>query len=165
MTLDRHNPDRDVTPAFISGVEAWLASAGEVFVILRYLHAAGAKDYAFCRTVQEFRSLVNAAPRGADIEVFRQPQLSFRGIVTDAFIADALRLIPDGVEFMLVTLQREPCSVLSMYGTFGDHHQDLRESLESLVGQEVALGLCPDFCAADGPDLISASKGGIDGPR
>lgn len=30
---------------------------------------------------------------------------------------------------------------------------------------KVACGLCPDFLVADHDGLISASKGGIDGPR
>jgi len=165
MSSDNRNPERDIRPVFTATVATWIAASGEVLVILRYLRAAGAKDYALCRTVFEFEMLVEGVPIGADIEVFRQPQLPIRGVVTDAFITDALAAIADGTEYMVVARQREPNSVLSAYGAMSDSHKDLLEDLESLRGQEVALGVCPDFNAPDNPDLISASKGGIDGPR
>jgi hypothetical protein len=165
MTPDRYDPEREVTAEFIARVADWIGASGEVLVILRYLRAAGSKDYAFCHTIQEFESLVDAAPIGTDIEAFRRPQLPIRGIVTESFIAEALGAIADGMEYMVVAQDRQSGSVLCSYGRFGDDHEDLRGDLENLEGRAVALGPCPDFNAPDGDDLISASKGGIDGPR
>jgi hypothetical protein len=47
----------------------------------------------------------------------------------------------------------------------GDSHADLLAELEELRGREVAFGPCPAFNIPDGPTMISAAKGGIDGPR
>ena len=44
----------------------------------------------------------------------------------------------------------------------GDTHASLRDDMLEFVGEEVAVGPCPDFIAADGPTMISASKGGIE---
>ena len=49
-TMDRYDPERDVTPEFVERVAAWIARSGEVLVVLRYLRAAGSKDFALCRT-------------------------------------------------------------------------------------------------------------------
>jgi hypothetical protein len=163
--MDRYNPARDVSSAFLERVAAWINDAGEVLVILRYLRAAGAKDFALCRTRHEFESLVKAAPRGADIEVFRDRQLPLRGLVDDGFIESAVQMIPEGREYLLVTTETQPGSRISRFGDIGASHIELRESLAELMGSEVALGVCPDFCRPDGEGLISASKDGVDGPR
>jgi hypothetical protein len=41
----------------------------------------------------------------------------------------------------------------------------LVEDLMEEMGEQVAFGACPDFIHADNNRMISASKGGIDGPR
>ena len=43
-----NSPERDVTPAFLSKAASWIATNGEVLVVLRYRQAAGIKDFAFC---------------------------------------------------------------------------------------------------------------------
>jgi hypothetical protein len=165
VRMDPYNPARDVTPAFLERVAAWISETGEVLVILRYLRAAGAKAFALCRMRHEFESLVKAAPRGTDIEVFRDRQLSLRGVVDDGFIESAVQMIPEGHEYLLVTTEAQPGSRISRFGDIGASHVELRASLAGLMGSEVAFGACPDFCGPDGEGLISAAKDGIDGPR
>jgi hypothetical protein len=113
----------------------------------------------------DFEELVAASPTGTDIEVFRDLQLPLRGVVDEAFIASAIDKIPDGQEYLLVTMDVRPGSRISRWGEIGDSHTELRESLEELRGSEVALGVCPDYCVPDHEGLVSAAKGGIDGPR
>lgn len=163
--MDRYNSARDVTPAFLNRVAGWIQRSGEVLVVIRYLRAGGAKDFALCRTRESFEALVAAMPVGADIEVFRDPQLPLRGTVDEAFIAWALDAIPDGEESLVVTMDALPGGAISSRSMMGASHADLRESLEDLRGCRVALGVCPNFCVADHEGLASAAKGGIDGPR
>jgi len=47
----------------------------------------------------------------------------------------------------------------------GDSHATLIEDLTDIMGQPVAVGLGPRFIETDNDAMISASKGGIDGPR
>ena len=42
--MDKYNPARDVTAAFLERVAAWINEAGEALVIVRYLRAGGAKN-------------------------------------------------------------------------------------------------------------------------
>lgn len=163
--MDRYDPARDVTPAFLDRVSGWIEETGEVLVILRYLRAAGAKDFALCRSREDFEGLLGALPIGTDIAVFREPQLPLRGRVDEAFIAAALGAIPDGREYLVVTTAARPGRRICRSGSMGDTHADLREDLEDLIGVHVALGACPAYCVPDHEGLISASRGGIDGPR
>src|SRR4051812_2272449 len=100
--MDEYNPERDVTPAFLDRVAAWIQASGEVLVVIRYLRAAGAKDFALSHSRVDFEALVAAMPVGADIEVFRDPQLPMRGTVDEAFIASALEAISDGEESLVM---------------------------------------------------------------
>lgn len=160
-----YDPARDVTPAFMERVAGWIRQSGEVLVVLRYLGMAGAKDFALCCDRDEFAALVEAAPTGTDIMVFRDQHLPLRGVVDEAFIASALAMIPNGQEYLWITAEVKPGSRISCWGGMGDTHLELRESLEELTGTIVAFGACPDISVADHEGLASAAKGGIDGPR
>ena len=167
---DRYDPERDITPAFLERVFEWIENArvhGDgVLVVLRYLRAAGAKDFALCFSERDFRALVEAAPRGCDIVVFRDPQLPIRGLVNDKLIASALAAIPDGAEYLLIARENtRRGSVISRDYEAGESHGELLESLREFDGVEVALGIWPELYVADHEGMISASKGGIDGPR
>jgi len=146
-------------------VSGWIEKSGEVLVVLRYLRAAGAKDFALCRTSEDFESLVRFVAIGTDIEVFRDPQLPLRGIVDGAFIATATSESTKWQEHLLLSVETRPDSVISRFSDLDCPGPELLKSLEQLRGQRVALGECPDFNLEDHEGLISASKGGIDGPR
>jgi hypothetical protein len=160
-----YDPERDVRPVFLETVRGWIAASGEVFVFLRYLAAAGAKDYAFCRTFPEFEALVATVPVGTDVEVFRDRQLPLRGTVTETFVSSALDAIPDGMEFLVISLETRAGSRISSGSAAGDSQEHLRETLSDFSGTAVALGVYPPFWEPDGDTLISAAKGGVDGPR
>lgn len=162
---DRYNPDRDVSPAFLGRVASWLERSGEVLVILRYLRAAGRKDYALCRDASEFHDLVRSAPLGTDIEVFKEPQLPMRGVVDGAFIELASRSASEWSEYLLISDETRVESRVAQKAILDDSPEELRANLAEMMGTKVALGPCPDFNLPDHEGLISRSKGGIDGPR
>jgi hypothetical protein len=161
----RYRPARDVSPEFLNTARVWIARTGEVFVLLRYLAAAGAKDHALCKTFPEFEALVASAPRGTDIMVFRDPQFQERGVVTDEFTERVLAATPEGTEFLLLSAETEPGTCISREAASGDTVEDLREILQEFRGRAVAFGPWPDFLSRDREDMISAAKEGIDGPR
>jgi len=163
--LDRYSREREVTPAFLERVAEWIERSGEVLVILRYLRAAGGKDFCLCRTAEEFRAISGQAPAGTDIEVFRDPQLPVRGIVTEEFVRAALAVVPDGAEYLLLTREQRAGTLFSRWADLGASHAELLEVLQEHDGVEVMVGICPDFSAPDHDGLVSASKGGIEGPR
>lgn len=155
----------EVTPNFLETVGQWIDANSEVFVVLRYLRAAGMKDYAFIKSRDEFAVLVERVSVGTDIIVFRDAQLPLRGRVTREFIARAKELIRDGEEYMFVRLAPERRRDARLSGTMGERHAELVEDLSEEMGEEVAVGVCPNFINRDNDAMISAAKGGIDGPR
>jgi hypothetical protein len=86
-------------------------------------------------------------------------------VVDDALILFALASLPDGQEYLMLTSETRPGSRISRFGEIGAGHAGLRESLSAVRGARVTLGQCPDFNIADHEGLVSAAKGGIDGPR
>jgi hypothetical protein len=165
MVDDTYNPERDITPVYLATVTRWIQSTGEVFVVMRYLRAAGSKDYAFLETSAAFHRLVALCPTGTDIIAFRDRPLTIRGHVTDEFIRDAYSQIADGTEYLCVSLSTQSPGDPRLSGRIGDNRSDLTEDLDNVRGQPVALGPCPRFIDADNDSMISAAKGGIDGPR
>lgn len=163
--MDKYDPARDFTPEFIARVSDWIEATGEVLVILRYLRAAGRRDYLFCRSADDFRLLSDSLPVGTETIVFQHPQLPFRGVCSESFIEHCLTQIPDGTEYMIALLGDSLPPEGSVSGFHDDSHGALREDLEVFHGQAVAVGRCPNFIGPDSDTMISASKGGIDGPR
>ena len=165
-----YNPERDVTPAFLKTGGQWIEERAdsEVFVVLRYLRAGGAKDYAFIRSAADFDALVACVLDGTDIVVFRDPQLPLRGRVTPEFLAGAMDHVRDDEEYMFIRMRPESyrsADDLRRFGEMGESHSALARDLEDEIGEEVAFGICPRFIDADHDRMISASKGGIDGAR
>lgn len=164
MTADRYDPDRDITPNFIETVNSWIKASGEVLVILRYLRGGGARDYGLIDSADRFLRLVEVCPRGTDIVVCRDAPLPLRGRVDDDFIERAKDFIPAGGEYLFVCLEPRAVGDPRQSGAF-DYRVNLVGELEEVRGEEVALGLCPPFMGPDNEGIVSASKGGIDGPR
>jgi hypothetical protein len=165
MVADTYSPDRDITPDYLATVTRWIQSTGEVFVVMRYLRAAGCKDYAFVETSGAFHRLIELCPTGTDIIAFRDRQLTIRGHVTEDFIRDVQSQIADGIEYLCVSLSPQSPGDPRLSGRMGDKHSDLIGDFDDTRGQLVALGPCPRFIDRDNDAMISRSKGGIDGPR
>jgi hypothetical protein len=165
--MDKYDPNRDISDTFISKVAEWIEESGEVFVALRYLRAAGSKDYALCYSKDDFLQVIQKVGIGTDIIAIQEKQLPLRGIASNALMDAAMANIPDGSEYLIVRTNRKNQDDPRLWGLMGDSHQELQETLkdEDCWGLEVALGILPPFMDADNDKMISASKGGIDGPR
>lgn len=164
MSADMYRPERDVTPAYLSTVRSWIDATGEVLVIMRYLHGGGAKDFALITSAEEFDRLIDVCPLGTDIIVFRDRMLPIRGVVDDVFVKQLRELLPDDSEYLFVNMKPEKPGDPRCFGEF-DFVRHLDSDLEDMVGETIAIGECPDFTGPDNESMISASKGGIDGPR
>jgi hypothetical protein len=162
---DTYNPDREINDSFLAKVMEWIEATGEVFVALRYLRMAGARDYALCRSQEEFLSLIEIVPIGTDIIVFQDKQLPLRGIASSAFDEAVLNEIPDGTEFLLAGLEPLRSGDPRLSIDTDETHTEMRSSLAEAAGRSIAVGTMPPFHLRDNDRMISASKGGIDGPR
>src|SRR5262245_31183819 len=105
MVANSYRPERDVSEHYLSKVSSWLRVSGEVFVVLRYLRAAGAKEYAFVRSDTELADLIRILPLGTDIIAFHDPQLPMRGVVDAAFIDQATEHLAEWKEYLYVVIK------------------------------------------------------------
>lgn len=164
MPTGKYDPDRDITPTYLATVRQWIAASGEVLVVMRYLRAAGSRDFALVSSAEQFDRLVDVCPVGTDIIVFRDPQLPLRGVVDETFLKQVESSFPHNPECLVVEVKPKTPNDPRCSGQI-DHLAGLKHDLEETRGEIVAIGECPDFCGPDNDGMISASKGGIDGPR
>jgi hypothetical protein len=67
-------------------------------------------------------------------------------VVDDAFIADCLATIPDGVEYVIVEAEPRVAGACSWFHQeTGTSHKELRESLEEERGEVVLAGEYPPW--------------------
>jgi len=143
-------------PTFLDRVAGWIAVRGEILALIRYSHAAGAKDFEFFDTADDFRNrLRGLSPRDC-VTVFGRQQLPLRGRVDEDFIRRAVALVPDGAEFLVVGLEPVRYGEASWFPkSAGETHEELRESLRDLHGELVAVGPYPPWLE-DGEEVTSA---------
>lgn len=148
---------------FLDTVAGWIAGRGQVLVLIRYSHRAGAKDFEFYDSADAFRDRLRVLMPRDCVTVFGQPQLPLRGRVDVDLIRRAVALVPDGTEFLVVGLEPVQYGTLSWYPySAGETHEELRESLQDLYGEQVAVGPYPAW-VEDGKDVTSAVVPNPDG--
>ena len=141
---------------FLGTLESWLKSRSEILLLIRYSHAAGARDFEFFTSFQNLVDRIQELPPLANIIAFRQPQLPLRGVVDDEFISKCLEFIPEGSEYLTVETVRRVYGTRSWFhDDSGVSHAELRDDLEESRGVPVAVGLYPAWLK-DSEDVISA---------
>jgi hypothetical protein len=141
----------------------WIAERQEVLVLIRYSHSAGAKDFEFFGSVEAFDARLRDLPPRTCVTVFGEQQLPLRGRVNDAFIDQALALVPDGTEYVVVGLEQVRAGVCASYPhTSGETSVELREDLRESRGKLVAVGPYPPWLE-DGEEVVSAVVPNPDG--
>ena len=141
---------------FLATLQDWLRSQREVLLLIRYHAAAGNKDFEFFSSFHALTERLNWLPIRTSVVAFKQPQLPFRGIVDDDYIAKSLSSIPSGSEYLVVEtkLSAYDKSSVSRWSA-GESHSDLRRDLEERRGDSVAVGVYPPWLE-DTENVISA---------
>ena len=135
-------------PIFLDRVKSYFNTNSEVLILVRYSRHAGAKDFRFLSSFTAFESLLVPLRASTSLTVFKNPDLPYRGIVDDAFIAQCLISIAEGAEFFILDMGNND-------HTTGETHEELRDALEDFRGRRVALGPYPPFWK-DTPEIITA---------
>jgi hypothetical protein len=148
---------------FLSTVKSWFGTRDEILLLIRYAYAAGNRDIEIISTAQDFaKRLAQLAPR-TSITAFRDHTLPLRGVVDDAYIADCLATIPDGVEYVIVeTKPRVDGACSWFHQETGTSHKELRESLEEERGEVVMAGEFPPWLD-DSDGIVTAYVPDSDG--
>lgn len=148
---------------FLGRVTGWIAERGEVLALVRYSHAAGAKDLEFFQSPDAFRARLKCLSPRDCVTVFGWPQLPLRGRVEEGIIQQAMTLIPDGTGFLVVGLELVRYGRASWYpNAAGETHAELREAMEDRHDELVTVGPYPPWLD-DGEDVTSAVIPNTDG--
>jgi len=138
---------------FLNQVHQWIQETGEVFVVIRYAYSAGARDYLFVFSFEQFEKLIHSLPPLADVIVFKQRQLPLRGIANAELLEVALKSIPDGEWWFLLCRHSDKLSDFSDDGA--DSHQEMRRAFEEFQGKHIAIGLDSPFHEPDNENMQS----------
>nr|BAF45160.1 hypothetical protein [uncultured bacterium] len=158
-----YNPDRDISDYYIDTISNWIAENGEVLVVIRALY--GGRDYALLKSKDDLTKLIEVCREGADIIAIRGNPLIYKGEVTETFINEAYDEMSDKKEYLYIIACPEKDNDPRLFGEEGYTEKTLKQDLSDHMGELVFLGPCPNYMDKDSENLISASKGGIDGPR
>ncbi|HEY3325320.1 MAG TPA: hypothetical protein VGP72_33010 [Planctomycetota bacterium] len=150
---------------FSSTVQQWIEANGEVLALIRFHASAGAKSFEFFRSMDDFKIRLADLPPRTCVIVFRDHQLPLRGRVDEEFIRKASALVPNGVEFLVVVLERISMGAASWFhDAAGQTHDELIEELRDsyCYGKSVAVGPYPPWLE-DTAAVISAVVPNSDG--
>jgi hypothetical protein len=139
---------------FLKTVHQWFVERPDVFVVARYSHMAGAREYFWFNDFVVWTQRLKRFPPQTDVIVFRDNQFPLRGIVDEPLIHRALALIPEDTEAM-VTDQLEPSNDNISFW-YCDTHRELTGTLQDLVGDPAAIGLYAPWHEPDNDHMISA---------
>ena len=150
---------------FLFTAQNWIEANGEVFTLIRFHASAGAKSFEFFRSLDTFSSRLQELRPRTCVTVFRDRQLPLRGQVDEEFARQALALVPDGAEFLVVVLDKMTVGAQSWFhDAAGESHAELLEALRDdyCYGKQVAVGTYPPWLE-DNEAVISAVVPDSDG--
>jgi hypothetical protein len=147
---------RTTDPKFLATLEAWFKHHGEILVLIRYSHSFVTKGFEFFSSFATLAERLRELPPLTTVIAFKQPQLPFRGVVDDQFIARCVEGIPDESEYLVVETIRRTHGRHSWYLDYaGISRAELRDDLEESRGTPVAAGIYPAW-HDESEDVISA---------
>jgi hypothetical protein len=139
---------------FLNTVRQWFIEHHDVFVVARYSHMAGGREYFWFSDFAVWAECLKRFPPQTDLIVFRDNQFPVRGIVDERLILRALALIPDNTEAMVTDQLEPPNDRISVWAC--DTHRELIEALHDFAGNPAAIGLYAPWHEPDNDRMISA---------
>ena len=135
---------------FLSRVREWIEQQGEILAEFCYAYMAGSRDFDFFTSPLAFEARLGALPARALVCVYREYDLSLRGVVDEEYISRAVDTIPPGGEYLIVRYGGWTNSNSS-----GEGGEELAEDLRGRLGETVAVGPYPDYSEANGNVLTA----------
>jgi len=131
------------SPHNLALLSDWLAETGELCVDVYLPHSGGSGTPYFIRTLSELKELVSQQTWWEiAITIFHHRQYPLRGIADEHLLTQALRQIPDGQWYSLVSLEHfypSPCVFLGS----GNSHIELQHDFSEVLGQSIGIGQDP----------------------
>ena len=124
-------------------LQDWLNENGELHVDVYLPRSGGSGRGYFVRSVDDLEELITKQSRPKlALAVFRRLQYQLRGVADEGMLAQALRLIPEGEWFHLVSLDHYYPDECHWRGS-GDTHEEMQQAFREVAGQRVGFGRNP----------------------
>ena len=132
-----------LSPAQRAQLQVWLNETGELLVDTYQPRSGGGGTGYFVRTVDQLEALI-AKQRWPKLvlAIFRRLQYPLRGLADEAMLAQALKQIPEGEWFHLVSLDHYFPDECRWCGD-GETHEKMRQAFREVAGQRVGFGRNP----------------------
>jgi hypothetical protein len=151
-------------PTFQRIIETWCSQQHEVLALVRFRCGAGSRGYRVFSSYSALLEMIQGAPVGACITIFKNPRLPLRGIVDGSFIDRCIATIPDGAEYLMFETIPTVAGKHSWYhyGS-GESHAELKEDLEQSIGRPVVVGYHPSMAVgpAEAVDGVVPDPDGV----
>jgi len=126
---------------FVNQVEEWLNEQGELFVVIQHYLSINLNQYALVTSVKTLQEIILNAPEKTMIFVYQEKQLPLRGIADETFLENALHMIQDSEDYLLLDLTSEVQSKQAYL--HGDTFWELRGRFPDFLHKKVAFGKMP----------------------
>ncbi len=144
MNAIRWGGDSATDPRFSEIVKDWIQQDGEVYVMLWFIKAAGAKGHYWVNSFEQFQSILASTKVPCSVDVYRHPQFPLRGFVDNEFISYAVTAIDDGDDWFLLVLEKHGDWWKTLTEGQDNSHESLVEALtQHAWGKYVIIG--PDI--------------------
>ena len=166
---------------YLKTIESWIESEKEVFVVLLYAYAAGARDYIFIYDYEEFLALLDILPCLTWVIVFKEKQLCKRTFINEELINWAEKeftekkqfycdnglcvlVLERNVDFKLLKTNKRLLHVDELRDSFArfsirvvsEDFNEFKEDIFQYWGKFVAVGTIPDHYVDDNDTMVSA---------
>jgi hypothetical protein len=145
---------------WIAAAQSFFCEGSEVLLSIKYLHNSPTMKFALLRSLDQLRLVVRACPDGAELTLWRDAKLPFRGRLTATLLDAASSSIPDNVECLCVFTESGSEADPRLEGASWHLVSHMFGELKERMGECAAIGAWPA-----GAGSIQAVKGGIEGPR
>jgi hypothetical protein len=131
-------------PSDLAMLHDWLEETGELYLDLDRPHSGGSNNSLhFVRDLAELKVIVsNETWPEVDISIFRAMQYPIRGFAAEKLLATAMKQIPDGEYFTILSVPADPLTPCGVIG-WGNCHKELREDFARLQGRYIRVGQDP----------------------
>lgn len=130
-------------PSFLTQVEEWLNVQREIFLVIRYSHRGGMRDYVIINTNDAFIDLINVLPPRTEVIVMPQSNLPLRGIADESLLEHMLDSFEAGKPHVLLELDSTDLSGLTHVEI--DNQEELISEYADFIGKRVAFGIMPPW--------------------
>jgi hypothetical protein len=132
---------------FLARVQTWIAGNGEVFVVIRYSHRGGMRDYVIVNDNVAFAELLKRLPPKTEVIVMADKFLELRGIANEELLSRMNNQISPGKSYVLLELgAHDPLATKQVEF---ESPADIASDYEDFRGCFVAFGETPAWHLPD----------------